>query len=312
MEQDLFGNISKSFEEFTLFQDEAGCKESNFFYHGFLLVNNKYGKMILQEIINAKGEKSRDSEITFKEIRKEDYRVRIATKWLELADKWLREGKIRFYVLGINKSNLKNFWSNSWSFEKNVYLRFFEIGINGLTSWFSKDPKLIKPLKITHIFYEYGNYNDERKNKIKWLKSLEGYKHCEAIYSNPKKQRGKDNKLCDFSNLIQFTDILLGVTKYSFIPINNEHIGKQKCIDKFVDIIERFNDKEKAYRTNSRYYKRYALQFFPTVSNITEKEFLSDKIEDIIKRGEFYCDRPTYRQQLTNEKQLTLPLRLCN
>lgn len=41
---DLFGEPASDFEEFTLFQDEADCKDSNFFYHGFLFVNNKSGK----------------------------------------------------------------------------------------------------------------------------------------------------------------------------------------------------------------------------------------------------------------------------
>lgn len=303
--KDLFGNISNDHETFTLFQDEAGCKDTNFFYHGYLLVDNKFGRNILDDIIKVKGKNSKDSEITFKEIRKEDYRVRIATEWLKFADEWLKNGKIRFYILGVNKNNLKNFWDNSWRFEKNIYLRFFEIGINSLAGWFRNDPKLYKPLKISHIFYEYGNYNDERKNKIKWLKSLSDYKYSEPVYSNPKKQRLTNVKLYEMSNLIQFTDILLGVAKYSFVKINENHIGRKKCVDCFIDIIERFNNK-KAYNTKSRYYKRYALQFFPDKSDITKDEFLSDKIEDLLKRGKFYCDRKTYRQQLVDSKNLKL------
>jgi len=309
--KDLFGNISSAYEDFTLFQDEAGCKESNFFYHGFLLVKNQCCREILNELIKAKGDRSKDSDISFKKIRKEDYKSRIAIKWLKLADRWLQEGKIRFYVLGVNKNNLKNFWGNSWSFEKNIYLRFFEIGINSLLGWFNKDPGLQKSLKITHIFYEYGNYNDERKDKIRWLKSVAGYKKVEPIYSDPQKQKSENPQLYKMSNLVQLTDILLGVTKYSFIKINPKHTGRQQCIDCFIDVIERFNDKNKAYRTNSRYYKRFGLQFFPTVNDITKKEFLSNKIGDIIKRGTFYCDRPTYRQQSAQKKQLTL-FSLCN
>jgi len=304
--KDLFGNVSSAYESFTLFQDEAECKESNFFYHGFLLVKNQCGREILNEIIKAKGDKSKDSDISFKDIGKEDYKSRIAIKWLKFADSWLREGKIRFYVLGVNKNNLKNFWDNSWSFEKNIYLRFFEIGINSLLVWFNKDPGLQKPLKITHIFYEYGNYNDERKSKIRWLKNIGGYKKAEPIYSDPRKQKSKNPKLYEMSNLVQLTDILLGVTKYSFIKVNPKHTGRQQCIDCFINVIERFNNKNNAYRTNSSYYKRYALQFFPTESYINKEEFLSKKIEDIIKRGTFYCDRPTYRQQLEMEKQLKL------
>jgi len=303
--KDLFGNVSSEYDNFTLFQDEAGCENSNFFYHGYLLVNNKFGRKILDDISEVRGKNSKDSEITFKEIKKNDYRVRIAIGWLKLADEWLRNGKIRFYVLGVNKNNLENFWDNSWRFEKNIYLRFFEIGLNSLLGWFKNDPRLYRQLQVTHIFYEYGNYNDERKNKIRWLESLSGYKNSEPLYSNPKKQRVENEKLYEMSNLIQFTDVLLGVTKYSFIKINERHVGKQKCIDKFVDIVERFNNK-KAYNIKSHYYKRYALQFFPTKSSITKEEFLSDDIENVRKRGGFYFDRPTYRQQLVRKQNLKL------
>lgn len=304
--RDLFGNIISHQETFTLFQDEAGCKDTNFFYLGFLLVNNKFGREILNKIVEAKGEKSRESEITFKEIRKDDYRVRIATQWLQLADKWLQEAKIRFFVLGVNKNNLKNFWDNSWSFEKNIYLRFFEIGINSLIGWFSNDSRFNRKLKISHIFYEYGNYNDERKNKIKWMSRLSNCEICKPVYSNPKKQKTIDEKLAEFSNLLQLTDVLLGVTKYSFIRINENNVGKQKCVDKFIDIVERFNDEKKAYRKNSRYYKKYMLQFFPAKNDITKKEFLDNSWESIMKRGGFYCNRPTYRQQLVENKNLKL------
>lgn len=165
--QDIFGNITSDFDNYTLFQDEAGCESSNFFYHGYLLVKNDYGKEILNEIFKIKGLRSRDSEITFKEVKKEDYRVPIVISWLKLADVLFQEGKIRFYVLGVNKNNLKDFWDNSWSFNKNLYLRFFEIGLNSLSGWFKNDSKIAKPIQISHIFYEYGPYHDERKNKIK-------------------------------------------------------------------------------------------------------------------------------------------------
>ncbi len=304
--KDLFGNISSVHADFTVFQDEAGCQDSNYFYHGFMFVNNNFGREILNKVIEIKSEKSKDSEITFKEIKKDDYRVRIATEWIKLAVKLLQEGKIRFYVLGINKNHLKNFWDNTWSFDKNIYLRFFEIGLNSSVGWFSNDPKLDKPLQVTHIYYEYGNYNDERKNKIHWLNALAGYKDSCPIYSNPKKQKEVDEKLYKLSNLIQLTDVLLGATKYSFIKMNENYTGRKKCVGEFIEIVERFNNKQRAYRTKSSFYKRYALQFFPTKSNITRAEFIDNDFESIRKRGVFYCDRPTYRQQLGQGRNFKL------
>jgi hypothetical protein len=302
--EDLFGDITSDYDNFTLFQDEAGC-ESNFFYHGYLLVDNRFGRRILDDILSAKGEKSKYSDITFKEIKKDDYRVRIVTKWLELVDEWLKSGKIRFFVLGVDKNNLKNLWDNSWSFEKNIYLRFFEIGLNSLIGWFKNDPGLCKPIQISHIFYEHGNYDDERKNKIEWLESLQSCEIYEPVYSNPKIQLLKDKRLCEMSNLIQLTDVLLGITTHSFVKINDRHVGKQKCVEAFIDVVERFNNK-RAYNTKSRYYKRYALQFFPSQSSITKSEFLSCDVESVKKRGGFYFERPTYRQKIKLERNLKL------
>lgn len=302
----LFGDIVEKNTNFTIFQDEAECKVSNFFYHGFLFVRNEYRRSILNKIIQAKTDKSRDSEITFKKVKKNDYLVPIVKKWLSFADEWLKDGKIRFYVLGVNKNNLKNFWDNSWSFEKNIYLRFFEIGLNSAIGWFSNDSRLGKPLRVTHVYYEYGNYNDERKNKIKWLKGLPNNIKAEPVFSNPKKQKKENDILYEMSHLIQFTDVLLGVTKYSFIELNNNHSGRKECVDQFIEVIERFNNKKLAYRKGSRYYKRYALQFFPTVTDLTKEEFLSKDINYIQKCGKFYCNRLTQRQKITQQKQLKL------
>lgn len=304
MTKDLFNNENNEYTNFTIFQDEAGCKVSNFFYHGYLFVNNEFGKEILDKIIEAKKPNSINSEITFKDINKNDFRVRIVKKWLFLVDQWLKDGKIRFYVFGIDKNNIKNFWDNEWSFEKNLYLKSFGIGLNSSIGWFKADKKLNKPLRISHIYYEYGDYNDERKEKIGWLKSLSGYENSRHIYSNPKNQKMDNDKYCELSNLIQLTDILLGITKYSFIEEN--HIGRQECINDFIDIVERFNDSKTAYRENSSYYKKYALQFFPSKNNLTKKEFLENSLETFIKKGDFYCNRKTYRQKLCEEKNQRL------
>lgn len=50
---------------------------------------------------------------------------------------------------------------------------------------------------------------------------------------------------------------------------------------------------------------KFCIQFFPTPNNLTKEEFLSNSIENILKRGNFYCDRLTYKQQLVNKQNLT-------
>ena len=314
---DLFFQDQKDHSEFTVFQDEAGCKVSNYFYHGFLFIDNRFGKEILNSLINIKkGENRRYTEIHFSDIKasynKEyGYKTRIALQWLSLAGEWLINRKIKFYVLGINKNNLGNFWNNNWRYEKNIYLRFFELGLKASMSWFGNDKKLVKPLRVSHLFYEYGKYNDDRKDKVVWLSkfnfgNLLTKQNIQPIFSDERKQQKQNPLLTEFSNLDQLTDLILGVSKYSFIDINQKHIGKQECIDGFIDIIERFNNQKIAFNTNNDFYKNFCLSFFPR-NEINKKDFLEKTTDYYIRTiNNFYPDRFTYRQQLAKDKNLTL------
>jgi len=312
----LFFQDPKDHNEFTVFQDEAGCKVSNYFYHGFLFIDNRFGREILDSLINIKkDEGNRYTEVHFVYIKASSneeygYKTRIALKWLNLASEWLVNRKLRFYVLGINKNNLGNFWNNNWRYEKNIYLRFFELGLKASISWFGNDKKLVKPLRASHLFYEYGKYNDDRRDKVIWLSkfnfgNLLTNQNIQSIFSDEKKQQKQNSLLSEFSNLDQLTDLMLGVSKYSFIKVNPKHVGKQECIDRFIDIIEKFNNQKIAFNTNDGFYKNFSFSFFPK-NRINKKDFLKKNTNYYIKsKDNFYCDRLTYRQQLAKNQNLT-------
>jgi len=309
---DLFENAQNDYKNFTVFQDEAGCeKESEFFYHGFLFVDNEFGKQILNKLIEVKiNYNERYKDISFKEIKYIDNRAKIVLEWLYLVRDWLISGKIRFYALGINKNNLGNFWNNDWNFKKNIYLKFFEIGLKSSIGWFKNDKSLKKPLKISHLLYEFGNYNDERRDKIIWLEftSLWGILDTQKaipLFSNEKREIKKNKDFSEYSNLIQLTDVLLGVCKYSFVRINPKHNGRQKCIDSFIDVIEKFNNEKSAYNwRQNEFYKKYCFNFFPR-NKINMNNFLSKDFVYLIKNT-FYCDRKTFRYQQGEKMQKKL------
>ena len=94
--------------------------------------------------------------------------------------------------------------------------------------------------------------------------------------------------------------------RLSFAEPGKNQYGQRKCVESFIDIVERFNNQKRASNINSKYWKRFCIQFFPTPSDITKEEFLSDNIESIKKRGGFYCDRLTYDQKLAQNSNLTL------
>lgn len=311
---DLFGQEGTGSREYTIFQDESWCKLSNFFYHGFLFVRNKKGREILDKIIKIKEDNNRRwHDISFKKIKniaantEEGKKTLIARQWLSLANKEMQNRNIKFYLFGVNRNNIKNFWEGD--FNKKIYLKFFEIGLKASVGWFMKDDKEIEPLKISHLYCEYGNYNDERVRKIKWIKDndfkekfsviLPKLENVSILYSNERKSG------LDISNLLQFTDIILGSCRCAFIKIPDSKKGRQQCVDDFIDIVGRFNSKKSVYRKGSRYFKNFCISFFPKRSDLTKKEFL-EKRWDYFRKTGFYFERPTYRYELN--KKATLPL----
>lgn len=311
---DLFGKERGESREYTIFQDESWCEQSNFFYHGFLFVRNKTGREILDEIIKIKADNGRRwHDISFKDIKnaaantEEGKKTLIARKWLCLADAEMQKRNIKFYLFGVDRNNIKNFWEGG--FDKKIYLKFFEIGLRASVAWFMKDDREIENLKISHLYCEYGNYNDERVRKVKWIKDtdfrakysevLPNQENVSALYSNEQRSG------LDISNLLQFTDILLGSCRCAFIKIPDTKKGKQQCVDDFIDIVERFNNERSVYRRASRYFKNFCITFFPKKSDLTKKEFL-EKSWEYFKQTGFYFKRPTHRQSLSEKAILPL------
>jgi len=313
--QDLFGEQQEDYKNFTVFQDESGCKKSNYFYHGFLFIDNEHGRDILDELIDIKKKKNkRWTEIHFHDIQNSlGYKTEIALEWLNLVKIWLVERKIKFYFFGINKHNMGNFWKNDWHFDKNIYLKSFGIGFDSAMEWFKKDERLSKPLNISHLLYEYGPYGDERKAKINWLnidfsKDALNCRLVNPIFSDEKRQLRIKKSFAEFSNLIQLTDLLVGVCRCSFIKINPDYKGRQACVKNFIDVIERFNNKNIAYNNSSKFYKSFCLGFFPG-HKINQADFFGKTKTYLIKaKDNFYCDRETYQQFVLKKSQIRLNL----
>lgn len=306
--KDLFGNPIETVSKYSLFHDESICNKSNFLYHGYLFVQNNTGREVLDEIKCIKKKHGReDREIHFQELSAHSQssfgsKTIIALEWLNSTIQYLEKGKIRFYCFGINRNNLNNFWSNEYDYDKNVYLRFFEIGLKSAIRWFGLN-------KITNCFLDSGKYDIEKQKRIKWL-NIDFFKQNlshEIDINNIQIISSDENESkTEFSNLIQLTDNLLGVLRSSFIQLGDNQKGQKECVKIFDNVVCRFNNKKNAFNTNSRFWKKYSLQFFPSANNLTKEEFLSHKAEDIIKRGDFYVDRKTYKQQLAEDQIIKL------
>ena len=55
----------------------------------------------------------------------------------------------------------------------------------------------------------------------------------------------ENESMSEFSNFIQLSDVLLGIVRSSFSKLGSNQKGQRECVEKFIDVIERFNDKKK-------------------------------------------------------------------
>jgi len=112
------------------------------------------------------------------------------------------------------------------------------------------------------------------------------------------------NKL---SNFIQLTDLIIGVNRVAYIKISKNAAGQKECLEEFKHIIEHFTNSKKAYNKNNDYYKKFALQFFPTKDlGLTKDELKNKGINYHMKRGKFYFERDTYSQKRRKNNQMSL------
>jgi hypothetical protein len=108
------------------------------------------------------------------------------------------------------------------------------------------------------------------------------------------------------SNYLQLTDVLTGTCRSSFVELSASQRGQKECVSNIIDVIERFNNENSAYNPNSRYYKKYVLSFFPTMNDLTREDLLSMGLENMMKRGQYYVNRKTFRQARAEIDQLNL------
>ncbi len=306
MNYDIFGGASPATTEYVLFHDESECSKSGYLYHGYLLIKKAEEERILNEMLEIKKEHyGLDKEIHFNKIRgRSDLpngeKAMVARLWLKKIRSWMLNNQLKFYCMGVNRNNLKNFWNNRMSYDFNVYSRFFEIGLKSAVRWFAEgEIELIaRELRVTHSYLDPKDECSDisREDKIKKLSLVlrEGKKAGIIDRENIKLLDSDSRKSgLSISNFIQLVDVVCGVCRASFVEISKSKQGQQECVDEFIDIVERFNCKEKAYRKGALYYKKFAMQFFPVKSDLTYKEFISGTSN----KGGFYCNRLTFRQE---------------
>jgi len=258
----------KNIMEILAFHDERMVP--NWLYHGFVLCDASKLPSLRNELLNAKmmANCELNKRIHFSGLRSSSHgssKTKTAVNWAELFVEKLYQD-MWFYFFGINLRNIDyQFFgtsSNGRDRHFRIYNRFFEIGLFSACRFFF-DPAVedVEILKVfsekrdlggTNPFLTLAPYKINRRETNVMVKS----KQIIQVDGNPSKE--KDNpECCDILNLV---DVLIGAFSQVF-DYTSKSCACTEVAEKLISICQRLS--ETPYNKNSRYYKRYAMSFFP-------------------------------------------------
>ncbi|GAF83113.1 unnamed protein product, partial [marine sediment metagenome] len=264
-------------------------------YHGFILCGVDRCSVLINDLVDKKNETkcSIGDRIHFTELTSRSTgspSTKTAVKWVKLfrdicyINMW-------FYLLGINLTNINfdAFGPKSDGRDRHfrIYNKFFEIGLFSACRWFFNSDTI--DVEITNIFAEKRNLEkhnpftfhtpyriNQRESNIA-VKT----KHIIQISSTPSKERNYS----DYVHILNLADVLVG----SFSEVLDYTSTQNGCIEvaeKLYSICDRLS--KKPFNKRSRYYKKYAISFFPKYK-LKLSEILESKTNQL--NNQFYNER---------------------
>jgi hypothetical protein len=215
----------------------------------------------------------------------------LAVEWIDLFAQSLFE-KIYFYFFGVNYRNLeRTLWRRAQRDFK-IYNRFFQIGLYGAIKWFFLSAGYEK-VSIQNIFSDKKSRKAEDSFHTQPIEEIDvktWIKGENIVFQNSKiieieSDHEKEQEYPEKSHLIQFVDLIMGTFGQVF---DSTSAKKGKC--RIADECLRFElpSKLMKYNINSRYYKKYAVSFFPK-RKLTKREIIEGGIAS--KVNEFQNER---------------------
>ena len=254
--------------EILAFHDERWVP--SWLYHGFILCEVSRLPSVRETLLETKRKANcnLNKRIHFSELRSSSHgssRTRTAVNWAGLFVTKLYQ-YIWFYFFGVNLKNIDyQFFgttSNGQDRHSKIYNRFFEIGLFSACRFFFDSS--IEKVEILQIFSEKRELADTNPfltfapYKINRRESNIVVKNRQIIQVDSVPSKEKDNpECCDILNLV---DVLMG----AFSQALDYTSGSRACCEvaeKLMPVCKRLS--ETPYNKNSRYYKRYAMSFFP-------------------------------------------------
>jgi hypothetical protein len=250
------------------FHDERRVR--NWLYHGFVLCEVDDFPQLRDQLISEKGECGCDIDkrIHFSELTSGSTgssKTRTAVAWAKLFVTSLHS-LMWFHFFGINLSNIDyEFFGPSAAGQARdfrIYNTFFEIGLFAACRFFfdsqSEDVEIAqivsekRDLEKDNPFLIHAPYRINRRAsniRVRDSRVLQAASHPSRETAHP-----------EYVHLVNFVDVLIG----SFSEVIDYTTKKDGCTEvaeKVFPVCSKLL--ENPYNENSRYYKRYALSFFP-------------------------------------------------
>lgn len=306
MNLDIFGHtITPNEITLNVYHDEREIPKQ-WLYHSFCLIPTDKEKNVLDTLLSHRKKSTWNKEIHFKEL--EDTRTEndLAVRWVNY---YGGEGfnDFYFYLLGIDLQRIEKRLWQSGTRNHRIYNRFFQIGLYGAIKWFFLNPNSgYSRVIINKVFSHERSREDRDEFHTRPIfetlqKSLE---KCENIIFNSYQitevasNHENEPNNPEASHLIQFVDIIMGTFSQIFDNTSN-HEGKKLCANAMLR--HELPKEIMNINPNSRYYKKYAVSFFPSMK-ISERDFFN-KSPEYLKANQFYTMRD---MEYTLKDQMTL------
>jgi hypothetical protein len=258
--------MTKSSLELIVFHDEREIPKK-WLYHGYILCKPENLRSLQNQLASMKSKAScgPDKRIHFSDITSHSSgssRTKTAVNWAESFVKRLYE-YIWFYLLGIDLTKIDYaLYRFSGSTRGSIYNRFFEIGLfSACRYFFGYQSERIEILDIfseertlessdpflTYVPYKVNQRDGNIEVKCRQITQVSGDPLRERVHP-------------EYVNTLNFVDVILGAFSQS-MDWTSSQSGCKEIAQTVYPVCWRLS--EKPYNTNSKYYKRYAMSFFP-------------------------------------------------
>lgn len=252
-----------------VFHDERFIPKK-WLYHGFVFCAPEHFPILKHELLQARIEAgcSQNKRIHFSDLSSygaSSSRTRTAIRWARLFKRKLYE-YIWFYLFGVNigKIDYQFFGpsTNGQHRDYRIYNRFFEIGLFSACRYLfdtaNEEVEILKIFSEERSLQEDDPFLGYAPYKINRRESNIVVNCNQIIFIAGDPLREKDNPEC--VEIVNFADTIMGAFSEVIDRTGNQH-GCLEVAQELFPVCQKLS--ENPYNINSRYYKRYAMSFFP-------------------------------------------------